>query len=357
MKPQNFDFEKIQKNIKKKNQRKNLLIVVMTVLLTLCLFWSVPKVLNQFFYNPAGKNTYLANNQYLFTRQIYNELTLPSYTMTDLTIDQTGIGSYQIKETYSPKYSNEVVGFQGLEITRNKRHYDNNFYPISPIFSQELATKKTASADNNLAKSNLLENIKVLPKSTYVTVDLAFKEDKSIPEYSDWLNETTTGADTLWQAVRPPQNAITPNKTPTVVGYAPTGSFSGISVTVTNEKKLNEDFPLLIGYLANDKQNNWPEEKRQTTHFKSLLNYLIENEDFLAQDAHLLQKTTLQNILQAVETNGIKIYGVTLRLPAFELEKILQNEVIKTAYITQLDVFPLTSQSAQLPGFHYPTEK
>lgn len=58
-----------------------------------------------------------------------------------------------------------------------------------------------------------------------------------------------------------------------------------------------------------------------------------------------------------MEKNGIKIYGVTLRLPAFELEKILQNEVIKTAYITQLDVFPLTSQSAQLPGFHYPAEK
>ena len=46
-----------------------------------------------------------------------------------------------------------------------------------------------------------------------------------------------------------------------------------------------------------------------------------------------------------------------LRLPAFELEKILQNEAIKSAYITEVDVFPLTSQSAQLPGVHYPAEK
>lgn len=363
MKPQNFDFEKIQKNIKKKNQQKNLLLVTIAAFLTLGLFWSVPKILNQFFYNPTSKNAYLANNQYLFNRQIYNELTLPSYEMSDLTIDKTGIGTYQIKETYSPKYSNKVVGFRGLEIKRNKCHYDNNFYSISPIFNQEVASAsqfhpdKIASADSNLSKSNLLENIKPLPKSTYVTVDLAFKEDKSISDYSDWLNITTTGAETLWQAVRPPQKAVDKNEAPMVVGYAPSVSFSGISVAITNEKKLNQDFPLLIGSLVDDKQNNWSEEKRQTTHFKSILNYLIENEIFLAQDTHLLQKPTLKNILQEVEKNGIKIYGATLRLPAFELEKILQNEAIKSAYITEVDVFPLTSQSAQLPGVHYPAEK
>lgn len=364
MNQQNFDFEKVQQKVQQKKYQQGILLICSAVIVTVLLFLAVPKILNHFFYNPTSQNSYVENNQYIIDRQFYNEMTLPNYDMADVTIEQTGVGTYQIKETYSYKYDNQIVGSNTIEIKRNKLYLRNSdFHPFTPPFSQEtapsnqLSDQKIAKADEALAKSNLRENIKPLPKSTYVNVNLVFKEDKSIDAYQEWLRVNTTGADTLWQAVRPSQKTSDAANNPVVVGFNPAGSFSGISVGITNEKKLNEDFPLLISYLANTEQNQWTEEKRQTTHFKSLLQYLIKNERFLAQDPSKIQATTLKNILADVNKNGLKIYGVTLYLPAFELENILRNDAIKSAVITKVDVFPLTSQSGQLPGITYPPEK
>lgn len=364
MTQQNFDFKKVQKKIQQKNHRRGILLVFSAVLVTILLFLAVPKVLNQFFYNPTGQNAYVEGNQYIFDRQIYNELTIPDYDMTDLTMEQTGIGTYQINETYRSKYSNQTIGTKTFEIKRNKLYLNNSdFHYFTPTFSQEmlpsnqLADTKVVKADTALAKSNLRENIKPLPKSTYVNVNLVFKADKSISAYQEWLKLNTNNVNTLWQAVRPSQKTIDDTNNPVVVGFNPAGGFSGIGVGIKNEKQLNDDFPLLISHLADTKQNQWSEEKRQTTHFKSLLQYLIKNESFLAQDPSKIQAATLKNVLADVNKNGLKIYGVTLYLPAFELEKILTDDAVKSATVTKVDVFPLTSQSGQLPGFTYPPEE
>ena len=358
---QKFDFEKIQAGVKQKSRRRNLLLILGSVLVTILLFFGGRWLVDYFYYNPAAGNQLVEKDSYIFNRQLLNDLTEPNLDLKSYQISQSGPAAYDISEIYRRPLQDSGTVTRNYQIEKGRLINPT----VSPFDSRDLdgffealfSRSSESSGDAEATRQNLRENLKGLPQSTYLTVNVTFDKDLSFTELEDWKTYSAPQAEARWYAIR----TLPLAKSGSIVPYPPVGISAfqrGRAVLSTKEnKQLAEKYPLLLENNLTSQQSSWSEEKKLTTRLHSTFSYLLDQSDFwnLYDSAKGLSTPTvtqsqLQEMSDYLAKNGVKFYGVTLELSVQELMGLLdQNDGLDLVTVTGVNVFPLSGQHGQLP--------
>ena len=99
--------------------------------------------------------------------------------------------------------------------------------------------------------------------------------------------------------------------------------------------QMNEKYPYLMGYEVEgdaDIDFDLPHsEDFAKQHFISMLSYLSDQKQFsdmMQVDPHLNYCNDLQTLIKYIETNGLKVYGLSVRANKETLQKLIEDEAV-----------------------------
>lgn len=348
-----FDFEALQKKIKVKNRKQGLLLVIMAVAASFGLLFGGRWLLDKFFYDPLAGNDAAMYHSYIFNRQLNNELTMPLYDMTNYQMSRTGIGTYRISELYDME---QLGGSETMT-----RSYELKRGQLTRVSSKSVSYDRSTSLffwDDDMSEEtlrNLAVNIKSLPDSTWMMVNVSFQEDMTLDEFDEWQTYQVPYGLPQWYAVRGPEKKE--NEPYEVLGFKAFGQ-SGAYPILKYGSEIWQKYPFLKDSMMNNSDNNISKNERLEKHFVSTLKYLQTQKDFVKLSAmvtnEIVGQDQLANMEKYVEKNGVKVYGATLWMSVRDLRHMLkENRNLKGVEVITKDIFPLSSQSTQFRDVEY----
>ncbi len=321
------ELKNIKKSIRKRSSSLVFIAVVLVILLlTTYNIFSKP-LLNQTFYNPM-KRTY---SDYSYDidvcLDVINELHFPGLLNGgNIAIENTGVGDYN----FTLIRNNMLTGtreYIPFTISKGKISSPYSFwaYPSINIFTRGTMPFYSFPTDMDKMK----EYLKGLPDYINVKAYISFDYDLSMSELSDIFNNNKN-IYFAWAGIRNSEEDI--QKIP-LIGFETAGS----GIFYENINTIYPNFELSEEMRKNNKATG----ELYESHFKSLLNFQIDNEDFLKALKALgnnLDSDYYKSILDYVNKNGVKTYGVVAIGSASEILKFYENKYICGIYINDLSL-------------------
>lgn len=349
-----FDFEALQKKIKKKKRQHSLGLIGLAVMASFLLLIGGRWAFDRFFYDPMAENAVAESYSYLLNRQLSNELTRPLYDLTSFDIQKTGIGSYRINEYYdNQRFGGGDSRSRSYKLQRGKLQAESFTGGSDWGTGFYLYHRSDEVSDWPQTSQQLLHNLQQLPRSTWLMVNVLFEEEMDLVAYDEWQTYEAPHAENVWFAVAGPP--LKENQRPYITGFSGAGSKSGNFPQLKMTASLQKKYPFLVPYLMDHHDLALPHHEQLTQHFLSLLKYLQTQKDFLALEPtegerSIVSLTQLEEMEAYVQKNGLQVYGATLWLSVSDLEKMVTaNKNLKYVYVVAKDLFPLSQQSSVLP--------
>lgn len=297
---QSGEIRKIQKTIRRRNWKiVSISVVLAAVLLTVSVFGIIPWA-ESLYWDPEETN-YRDGTDLEITLQAYMELFTPGYSIpTGITWHRTGFASYDLEIPLKPVAHGERFSVGGT-LERNTLRLDEAFH--SPegkdyAFSRmRLPYYPDAPSDVEAQR----ETLRMLPEYIRVEAALTFNEDLSMEELVKFWGKMTFYSETqdphaniTWVAVRSmePSTEWTP--------------FCGMSLWGNGAYNLVD-----LDYRCFSSPANWDQESLEY-HFKSLLRYSADQLEKGKGIAPYGDGELYNEILEYVEENGVKTYGVVI---------------------------------------------
>ncbi len=338
-------------SIKKAVDRKFLKIVVVSVAAAALLFGALKFVAlplyDKAFYNPNEGYTSEWNSALFLDVCAVTELWFPGYITSFAQAESLGMGKYDITISLWNSFNggDEVFTNRLVRGRLEKTPSDFWHFPISNAFYERNSSDVVVETDGTESqwvqteeeKSYYLDELKKLPETTEASVFFSFQEDIPLADYCERVKEY----DNLyfnWVAVRSNNKPYHGNP----IGFSP--SSSGV---IIEEGTLpvaeypcfelaNCDFNTdLGGYSSQDLE----------THFKTLLKYASQRQDFLSAFCAVNAAGSGNNyldILDYVEKNGIKTYGVLVHGNRDAILDFAKEDIIHTIFINNVKLSKLS---------------
>ena len=315
---QDRELRSIQKTIRKRNQKLISVSVILAAVLLLGSVYGIIPQVEKLYWNPE-EAAYKYGTDLEVAMEAYTELFVPGYGAAWVTDHRTGFASYELQIRLYSHTQGDAITVRG-SLERNVLRLDDSLsspegksYPISRRTLPEVP--QTPSA-----KEALRERLAELPDYVRLEATVSFVEDLSMEELLDFRKKHCL--DITWVAVRSVESYVDPledtGKWIPQCGMAPfTGgrSFGGVD----------------LDYRYFDYPDGVAEQLEQ--HFISLLQYSADQIEKGRGIAHYGEENLYDEMLEYVEENGVKTYGVVVTASPQELLELMEGDLIYSVYL------------------------
>ena len=311
------EIREIQRTIRRRSWKNiTISVVLAAVLLVLSVFGIIPWV-ESLYWNPEETN-YRDATDLDITLQAYMELFTPGYCIpTDIGYHRTGFASYELEIPLKPIGHGERFAVGG-SLERNTLVLDEAFhFPEDKDYAfsrMRLPSYPDAPSDVEAQR----ETLRMLPEYVRVEAAISFTEDLSMEELVKfWVDMTFKSqtqdprANITWVAVR--SKALSDE-------WAP---FCGMSFHGNSRVYNLVD----LDYRCFSGPANWDQESLEH-HFKSLLRYSADQLEKGKGIAPYGDGELYNEILEYVEENGVKTYGIVVVGTPQLLLELMEHEQV-----------------------------
>lgn len=312
----------IQRAVNKKLRKLG--IVVGSIVLTIVLFlmFGLSPIMNKIYYNP-GELLGDFSSVIDLPLAVYTELHTANKWFNYTNITPEGYGKYNLKVGYQ---FNGVI--EDFYVTMDKGKFVGYYEDM--LKSNLFGNSFTRGTEYNYFEPNdeyVLEELRKLPDTAIVEAAVSFPKDLDLKELEKLQKEYNDFHITYI----PVRVTDTSHQVMDYFGIEPTGT----GIIFDKEAYDEEKYPLLELAHAPGREIT-PEQKE--IHFKSMLKYMAEAKEFNeAINSHIDYKSALE----FVEENGIKTFGVVVKMPVNELMKLRQDGAVENILVTdaKLSIF------------------
>ncbi len=310
-----YDFAKaINRSIKRAFRKLGVIVLVLTLIMTLFIQFSLPKIVSSFYYNPdkiIGEGEYRTTRQIELDMAVYTSLMLPGYYRDTVSVTPLGYGNYDINIAQSVSYNNRFSDLSGKIEKGRLTLYNNNILrrPSVNIFTwyDILSTERDSYVTNrplsDFLKASDYGKSAMNPADKYV-VFVTLNEQMDYEDFIAWTEKEGIPGQ-LWCV---PCTSDFGN--PQNLGFYYDFQYG------TDMPWDKESYPNL--FLDTDKDIE--KESTMLSLFTSQLRYLA------AQDAFCemlnLYPEELRSSADYVEKNGLRIYGFATLVDKKHAEQI-----------------------------------
>lgn len=346
----------IRKSIRKAFVKMGAVVTAAVLVIILLMITILPKAVDLLYYNPCAAGNYSEpegvggyGERFGLDLSIYTELTAPFNYLDSAEVVSEGYGNYsfsaykseirngETREKYAGNIRKNRITFydpMALEskadnmfewqINNNNDYNESLTKQLEKFRLKQLKTKENAEkrpgnlrlalslgGDRNESK----ERIDKLSDNRLYRAYITFDKILSYKEAIDF--ETKYELGNSWVGI---VNDVNGNND--ILGMN-----TGIWATSGNSLPK---YPYLLGYEGNGEAVTFKELKNEENakkHYLSLINYLKDNVAFTdMMDNYMDRKTELYRALSYVNENGLKVYGMAVKVEKQDLVKLIEDE-------------------------------
>ena len=346
----------VRKSIRKAFIKMGAVVTAAVLVIILLMITILPKAVDLLYYNPCAAGNYSEpegvggyGERFGLDLSIYTELTAPFNYLDSAEVVSEGYGNYsfsayksairngETREKYAGNIRKNRITFydpMALEskadnmfewqINNNNDYNESLTKQLEKFRLKQLKTKENAEKrPGNLRLASSLggdrneskERIDELSDNRLYRAYITFDKILSYKEAIDF--ETKYELGNSWVGI---VNDVNGNND--ILGMN-----TGIWATSGNSLPK---YPYLLGYEGNGEAVTFKELKNEENakkHYLSLLNYLKDNVAFTdMMDNYMGRKTELYRALSYVNENGLKVYGMAVKVEKQDLVKLIEDE-------------------------------
>ena len=312
------EMRKIRKTLRRRSWKTVAISVTLAAVVLLGSIYGIIPQVEKLCWNP-DEAAYKYGTDLEVTMKAYTELFAPGYGAAWVSDRRTGFASYELQIRLESHAQGGTITVGG-SLERNVLHLDDSLdmpegknYPISRRTLPEVPQPPSE-------KEALRERLAELPDYVRLEATVSFNEDLSMEELLDFREKHCW--DITWVAVRSVESYVDlldhTGKWIPQCGMAPFTGGRGYGGVDLDYRYFNHPDAV-------------PEQLEQ--HFVSLLQY---SSDQLKKDrgiAYCGEEGLYDEMLDYVEENGVRTYGVVVTANAETLLALLDNDLIYSVYL------------------------
>lgn len=324
--------QKINRQIKK-NWFKTLLTTISILLvLTGIGYFALPKIVDQFYYNPTAKDGDKVA-PFSLSFMVAYELQNPFISINDIKINALGYGNYDVETTLEKRGETSFDYPLPTKMEIRKGEVVNNNYAIRTSSALLRFPTKTSETFEYL-REKMLKQLATLPPYSQIYASVAFKPSATLEQVQKIEEEEYTHI--YWYGVQPP------NDETGLLGFRDIGT---VPYTLTAEdkdkkylEKLNQKYPYL--FMGIQTSNQYP-ENFQYNRFQSLLQFMLDNQEHFQKLFHYeyLNKEIKAYQKELQNKDNFKISSVYTVTTVASLQNILKKYPDCFAKIEKIELY------------------
>ena len=321
----------INKSIRKAFIKMGVIVGIILLTIVMLITFVLPKGINMLYYNPAaitGERDGIETNQMSLDISVYTELFKPEHYRSRVDVDEDGYGCYDITIHQNSSYNGVFNNISGKIERGDLTLYDStllNSLSINAFIPHEIGVQSTfggvgAAGEVEYAR----EALKNLRAGDLYIAYVTLSEVKSYAELVKWGEKNDIYP--TWCTVSPKGDEgfyCTDN-----IGFMPSTSCTELAYD-------NVKYPYLSQFdmtLDSDVDDLFYSEDMMTTHFTSMLKYMIEQKDFCKMMELDIEQYDFKKIIEDTEKNGLYTYGFAIVADKDEILKIAENSDVYYIY-------------------------
>ncbi len=317
------ELKKVKKTIRRRSRNLVAISVAIVIFLAVMAHYAASPLLNKLYYNPMTNEVDEFAYDVNFPFIAYTELHQAGIYYGDTIVENTGIGKYSMTLV---RYDLSTGESDYLSASMDKNKLD---VPVSfksdnlsmNIFAR--ASSPTYDLDAE-TKENFIKELEALPDYINVTAAVSFSEDLNMSQLIDTMGKSDLGF--LWAGIR--------NSPEDVQRYP----LCGMDLTGAGYiyEGINKEYPKFE--LSSTSSNADLTAADYETHFKSLVKYSMDHADFLKSLEDSDYATYYSSVLDYVESDGVKTYGVMVQGSATDILALMDNGNVSQIWPMNADV-------------------
>lgn len=314
---QSGEIRKIQKTIRRRNWKIiSVSVILAAVLLVVSVFGIIPWA-ESLYWDP-DEMTYKDRTDLEITMHAYTELFTPGYDSAFITCHRIGFASYELQIPLISTATGKLCRANG-SLEKNVLQLDELF--DDPEGKNYLFEKwRLPSVPPTPSEMEVLrERLRELPEYIRLEAKVEFTEDQSMEELLDFREKFC--GDVTWVAVRALE--LSEEWYP-ICGMDP---FTG------GTQYPNIDWDYHCFNLRHDLRFGLTEAEQLAQHFISLVQYSADQVEKGRGIAPYDDEMLYTEILDYVEENGVKTYGVVVTATPQTLLELLDSELIYAIWL------------------------
>ena len=329
--------QKINRQIKKNWFKTLLMTISILLVLTGIGYFALPKIVDQFYYNPIGKDGDKVA-PFSLSFMVAYELQNPFISINDIKINALGYGNYDVETILGKRGETSFDYPLPTKMEIRKGEVVNNNYAIRTSsallrFSTKASETFEYQTFENLRES-MLKQLATLPPYSQIYASLTFKPSVTLEQVQKIEEEEYTHI--YWYGVQPP------NDKTGLLGFRDIGT---VPYTLTAEdkdkkylEKLNQKYPYL--FMGIQTSNQYP-ENFQYDRFQSLLQFMLDNQEHFQKLFHYeyLNKEIKAYQKELQNKDNFKISSVYTVTTVASLQNILKKYPDCFAKIEKIELY------------------
>lgn len=297
----------IRRSLRRRNSRLVLAAAALVVVLLLLANWGILPLFDAFFFDPEQSTICEGVSDFDLLMKYQMELHHPGAGYFGSYAERTGIGRYTVSlHLFNPVngYSFVVAELDKDELTFSEDYLRDGYVPTVNLFARDGRYNRTDGQNEQTEAA--LEQVAALPDYVDVTAAVSFREDLTMEELLELRNRHPEV--TFWWA-----GVTCSSSVPTGVLLQSQGAGFG--------EAANEIYPALEIDWEDSMEG---EATLYEEHFRSMLRLMNANPDLV----EVLNADGYANygyILDEVEAEGIKLYGVYVTASPSELLALMEE--------------------------------
>ena len=321
------ELKMINKSLKRRNIR--LIAASAAVVFVLIILFNVAlkPLLNNLYYNPLKSTYSFENTDMGISLENLIRLHSPDNKFGGIDAKNIGIGNYDLNiHYYDPLTSedNNIKGNMNKGKLKTSEVLFNTPFPTNFAYGRSTSTSLEV-IENNYPKT--LSYLKDLPGYVAVKAYVSFSKDISMDELERLYHKySKEGLYFHWAGVRSSSEEIQPYP---LIGF----DFYGSVNTYDNLNSHYDYFDLWKGLVDNQTSL----AKAYEGHFKALINYQLDHLNFFkTMDDKIDYEAYYKDVLNYVENNGVKSYGIVVMGTGEEILKLSEEANIINIVVDDL---------------------
>ncbi|GMQ56248.1 hypothetical protein AN1V17_06410 [Vallitalea sediminicola] len=324
---ENINGNTIKRAVNKK-LNKVIAISVILVFLTLGLSkYVVSPIVSNFYYNPEATSMgteYMGDMQLDLIAQ--TELTMPGIYLHHIIVDNLGYGKYKCYASFLNSFNRNSKDMQ-FSMKRNKLIGDYSYLYDNESFTWGLDNLEEVNDESKQKRfKDIKDEIAKLPSTSYIDVSVIPENKLGMDSIRDLGKKYAGQVDIYWVAVATNNPVVMTNDkgvVETEIGFNP--NLPSITYRDFPDK---EKYPLffLKDYYMDGLESEMSLEEGMSQHFKSLLKYAIDREEFFKLFKRSQKIDKFSEALNYVEQNGVEAYKLYIKGTNGKVLEFINNE-------------------------------
>ena len=345
----------IRKSIRKAFIKMGAVVTAAVLVIILLMITILPKAVDLLYYNPCAAGNYSEpegvggyGERFGLDLSIYTELTAPFNYLDSAEVVSEGYGNYSFSAYKSEIRNGETREKYAGNIRKNRITFydpmalesraDNMFeWQINNNDYNESLTKQLEKF--RLKQLKTKENAEKRPGNLRLALSLGGDRNESKERIDELSDNRLYRAYITFDKILSYKEAID-FETKYELGNSWVGIVNDVNgnndilgmntgIWATSGNSLPK-YPYLLGYEGNGEAVTFKELKNEENakkHYLSLINYLKDNVAFTdMMDNYMDRKTELYRALSYVNENGLKVYGMAVKVEKQDLVKLIEDE-------------------------------